>query len=228
MTGSWLILETSGRVGQVGLARAGAVVRMVLLDDRRRHARDLAATVSSVLDAESLRPVDLTGIVVGRGPGSYTGLRIGLMSAKALTYALDCELRAVETFAAIAVQAPVEAQSVWVIADALQGQVYAQPYTREENSWQPTSDLRIESVDDWSARLRSGDWVSGPGVAEYRKRIPRIGSIVPDADCEPRIESIFRVGMRTRMLARAEVFALEPLYLRGSSAEERKTSEPCR
>jgi tRNA threonylcarbamoyladenosine biosynthesis protein TsaB len=224
MTGSWLILETSGRVGQVGLARAGAVVRMVLLDDRRRHARDLAATVSSVLDAESLRPVDLTGIVVGRGPGSYTGLRIGLMSAKALTYALDCELRAVETFAAIAVQAPVEAQSVWVIADALQGQVYAQPYTREENSWQPTSDLRIESVDDWSARLRSGDWVSGPGVAEYRERIPRIGSIVPDADCEPRIESIFRVGMRTRMLARAEVFALEPLYLRGSSAEERKTS----
>jgi tRNA threonylcarbamoyladenosine biosynthesis protein TsaB len=228
MTGNWLILETSGRVGQIGLAREGAVVRMVALDDRRRHARDLAGTVSSVLNAESLRPVNLTGIVVGRGPGSYTGLRIGLMSAKALAYALDCELRAVETFAAISAQAPLPASSLWVIADALRGHVYAQPYTRQENSWRPTDDLRIEPVDDWAARLRSGDWVSGPGVAEYRERIPRIGTIVPDADREPRIESIFRVGMRTRMLARAEVFALEPLYLRGSSAEEKKTGEPCR
>ena len=228
MTGNWLILETSGRVGQVGLARAARSCKLVSLDDRRRHARDLAGSVSSVLDAESLRPVDLTGIVVSRGPGSYTGLRIGLMSAKALAYALGCELRAVETFAAIAAQAPLPASSLWVIADALQGHVYAQPYTREENSWQPAGDLRIEPVDDWAARLRAGDWVSGPGVAEYRERIPQIGSIVPDADREPRIESVFRVGMRTRMLARAEVFALEPLYLRGSSAEEKKTGEPRR
>jgi len=228
MTGNWLILETSGRVGQVGLARGGAVVRTVSLDDRRRHARDLAGTVSSVLEAEFLRPVELNGIVVGRGPGSYTGLRIGLMSAKALAYALNCELRAVETFAAIAVQAPPQATSLWVIADALQRHVYAQPYTSQENEWRPAGDLRIEPVAAWAARLRAGDWVSGPGVTEYAERIPRIGSLVPEADREPRIESIFRVGMRSQMLARPELFALEPLYLRGSSAEEKKTSEPCR
>ena len=228
MTGNWLILETSGRVGQVGLARGGAVVRTVVLDDRRRHARDLAGAVSGVLADKSLRPVDLNGIVVGRGPGSYTGLRIGLMSAKALAYALDCELRAVETFAAIAAQAPPPATSLWVIADALQGHVYAQPYAKRENVWVSTGDLRIEPAADWAARVRAGDWVSGPGVTEHRERISRIGSVVAEADREPRIECLFRVGMRTQKLSRAEVFALEPLYLRGSSAEEKKTSEPRR
>ena len=52
MSESWLILETSGRVGKVGLARGGAVVRAVNLDDTRRHARDLAATIEAVLKAD--------------------------------------------------------------------------------------------------------------------------------------------------------------------------------
>src|SRR4029079_5956899 len=113
MDDNWLILETSGRVGKVGLAQRGGVVGAVSLDESRRHARDLAATVEAILKAESLATRDLTGVVVGRGQGSYTGLRVGLMSAKALVYALGCELRAVETFAAIAEQSPAEARSGW-------------------------------------------------------------------------------------------------------------------
>lgn len=228
MTGNWLILETSGRVGQVGLARGGIVVRAAALDERRRHARDLSVAVSSILEAEQLRPSELNGVVVGRGPGSYTGLRIGLMSAKALVYALGCELRAVDTFAAIAAQAPPGARNFWVIADALQGQIYAQPFTRQELSWRPAGELRIDPFDVWSARIQAGDRVSGPGVTEYRERIPGIGSVVPDADREPRIESLFLVGAQLQELSREEVFALEPLYLRGSSAEEKKTGEPRR
>ena len=125
MSQNWLILETSGRIGKIGVARAGAVVRSVSLDDNRRHARDLAATVETVLKAESLAPTDLTGVMVGRGPGSYTGLRVGLMSAKALAYSVGRELRAVDTFAAIAEQAPAEARSVWVIADAFESGLHS-------------------------------------------------------------------------------------------------------
>src|SRR5262245_7316791 len=142
MSENWLILETSGRGAKVGLARGGAVVRAVTLDDTRRHARDLAATVEALLKAESLKPADLTGVMVGRGPGSYTGLRVGLMSAKALAYATGCELRAVDTFAAIAQQAPAEARGVWVIADALQNQVYIQRYDREPSGWIPGQELQ--------------------------------------------------------------------------------------
>src|SRR5262245_1592250 len=137
MSEAWLILETSGRVAKSGLARGGVVVRAAALDDTRRHARDLAAAVGALLAAESLKPTDLTGVMVGRGPGSYTGLRVGLMSAKALAYVTGCQLRAVDTFAAIALQAPAEAQKLWEIADALQGQLYLQRFTRTGDEWIP-------------------------------------------------------------------------------------------
>jgi tRNA threonylcarbamoyladenosine biosynthesis protein TsaB len=220
MSENWLILETSGRGAKVGLARGGAIVRAVALDDTRRHARDLAATVEAVLKAESLAPTDLTGVMVGRGPGSYTGLRVGLMSAKALAYALGCELRAVDTFAAIAQQAPAEARDVWVIADALQEQVYIQRFTRNDSEWLAADALRIVPVAEWLTELVADTWISGPGANVYADRVPRSCPLVPESDREPRVESVFAVGVKLPPLTRAELFALEPLYLRGSSAEE--------
>ena len=109
MTQNWLILETSGRVARVGLARAGALVGRAELDSSRRHAREMMPTVVSLLSAEGLGPRDLTGVMAGTGPGSYTGLRVGLVTAKALAYSLGCELRAVGTFWAVAHQAPAAA-----------------------------------------------------------------------------------------------------------------------
>src|SRR5205807_5119629 len=99
-----LILETSGRVGQVALARGPIILRTRQLSETRRHARDLAPAVAELLAAEGFTPRDLQGIIVSRGPGSYTGLRVGVMSAKALAYAVGCSLVAVDTFAAIALQ----------------------------------------------------------------------------------------------------------------------------
>src|SRR5438128_2592286 len=109
MSETWLMIETSGKVGRVGLARGDGVVRAVELDATRRHARDLAPSVGDVLKDGGLKPTDLTGVMVSTGPGSYTGLRVGVMSAKALAYATGCRLVAVPTFAAIVNRAPDEA-----------------------------------------------------------------------------------------------------------------------
>lgn len=225
MSGNWLILENSGRVARVGLARGGAVVRRSELDTARRHARELVPTIDGMLRAEAIAPRDLTGIVVGRGPGSYTGLRVGLSTVKALAYALGCELRAIDTFAAIAEQAPAECESVWVVADALQEQVYVQRFDRTAAGWVAFAELRILGVGEWLSELPSGAWVSGPGVAVYDSRVPLDCPRVSEADREARVESAFAVGMRVTPVTREELFALEPLYLRGSSAEEKAKSE---
>lgn len=223
MSESWLLLETSGRTGQVGLARGGAVVQSRHLDATRRHARDLAAVVGEVLAAEGLKPSDVTGVMVGIGPGSYTGLRVGVMSAKAFAYATGCRLIAVPTFAAIARQAPSEAQQVWVIADALQGQIYLQRFTRSHESGQlaPADELRIDSADGVLPAAGAEVWLTGPGVKVYADRVPPHCRLVPEADREPTVESLFRAGLELAPVSRAELFALEPLYLRGSSAEEK-------
>jgi tRNA threonylcarbamoyladenosine biosynthesis protein TsaB len=225
MSETWLILETSGRVGRVGLARAGSVIRAVSLDDTRRHARDLAATVEQILKVESLKPTELSGLMVGRGPGSYTGLRVGLMSAKAFAYATGCKLIAVDTFAAIAAHAPVEADRLWVIADALQNHIYIQRFARVAGKELVPEELRIERVQESVKQAVPGTWMSGPGVKVYADHLPKHCPCVPEADREPRVESVFEVGRHLPPLSREQMFALEPLYLRGSSAEEKAKAE---
>lgn len=224
MSESWLIIETSSRVGQVGVARGDGIVQAAKLDESRRHARDLAATVDRLLQAEGLTPRGLTGVMVGIGPGSYTGLRVGVISAKTLAYATGCRLIAVPTFAAIAEQSPAEAQQVWVIADALQGMVYLQRFDRGNDGWVPGDDLRIVPAADELPRLPTGAWLSGPGVNLYAGKCPQ-AVVVPEADHHPRIESVYWAGRRLPAATREELFRLEPLYLRGSSAEEKAKRE---
>lgn len=221
MSENWLILETSGRVARVGLARGGAVVGAAELDSSRRHAREMTSTIAALLNAESLKPTDLIGVMVSRGPGSYTGLRVGLMTAKALAYATGCELRAVDAFAAIAQQTPADASHVWVIADALQGLVYAQQFARRHDGWFAANALQILNAGAFAAGLAVGDFVSGPGVEVYANSLPQSCVLVAEADRLARVESVLAVGRGLSPLTREEVFALEPLYLRGSSAEEK-------
>lgn len=227
MSENWLIVETSGRGARLGLARGGELARSAELDAARRHAREMIPAIGAMLEQESLRPRDLTGVMAGRGPGSYTGLRVGLATAKALAYALGCELRAVDTFQAIAHQAPAGAYHVWVVADALQNQVYAQQFALRHDGWLPACPLQILGVGAFAARLPPDVPLTGPGVAVYDAQLPRDNPRVPEADREPRVESVFAVGSRlVALLSREELFALEPLYLRGSSAEEKAKGAP--
>ncbi len=225
MTGNWLILETSDRVARIGLARGASVAGTAELDSARRHARDMTSTIDALLKAESLKPADLTGVMVSRGPGSYTGLRVGLTTAKALSYATGCELRAVDTFAAIAEQTPANANHVWVVADALQGLVYAQQYVWRHEGWLAANQLQILNANTFAAGLAVGDWVTGPGVSVHDAQIPPANPRAVEAERFSRVASVFAVGRRLRPVTKEELFSLEPLYLRGSSAEE-KAKEP--
>jgi tRNA threonylcarbamoyladenosine biosynthesis protein TsaB len=220
MTGDWLILETSGRVGQVGLARAGRLVRSAPLDHTRSRARDLAQTIEAVLRAEGLRADQLTGVMVGRGPGSYTGLRVGLISAKVLAYATGCRLVAVDTFAALAEQVPPDVEEVWVLSDALRGNVYRQRFCRTASGMRAADELRIEPFTAWAAQA-AGAWVTGPGATAYAQQMPGGSRLVPEPVREPLLSGVFAAGCRTTPCTRDEVFSLEPLYLRPSSAEEK-------
>src|SRR5215470_17676078 len=91
-----LIIETSGRPGRVALAVGESLLAAVQLEEVRRHARDLAPTVAELLRGQGWKPRDLQGVIIGLGPGSYTGLRVGVISAKVLCYAVGCPLVGVE------------------------------------------------------------------------------------------------------------------------------------
>jgi tRNA threonylcarbamoyladenosine biosynthesis protein TsaB len=216
-----LILETSGRAGQVALAQANTLVAVRHLDQARRHARDLTPTVADLLREQGWRPRDLEGVIVSRGPGSYTGLRVGIISAKTLAFATGCVLLGIDTFHAIALQAPAEVLRLAVLADAQQDKIYVQTFRRTENGFTPSDPLRVRPFAEWLADREPDSWVTGPGLHKWEKDIPAGIRVIETKFREPQPEALLRLGLaRYQAEEQDDPSTLEPLYLRPSSAEQ--------
>jgi tRNA threonylcarbamoyladenosine biosynthesis protein TsaB len=227
MSDRFLIIDTAQRPGRVAVAHADAVVGSCLLEESRRHARDLAPLVKQLLAEQGWRPRCLSAVLVSLGPGSYTGLRVGIISAKTLAYATGCALLGIDTFAAIARQAPADVP-IDVLADAQQGKVYVQRFLHGVGET-----LQIRPFVEWLEQTPPPTWVTGPGLELFASRIPSAVHQAPRDDWLPRPEHLLAQGLaRWRRGEKDHPFALEPLYLRSSSAEElwarRSSSNPAR
>ena len=217
-----LILETStSRAGFVALAEGEELRGLRRLDDSRRNARDLAPALQALLREAGWKPRDVHAVLVSRGPGSYTGLRVGVMSAKTFAYATGCAVLGLDTFAAVALRAPVEASRLDVLGDAQQDKVYVQPFGRDGSGWRSLAPLAIRRFADWLKEREATAWVTGPGLRKWETQLPADVPRVDSARWEPDAASLLQLGL-ARYLAgeRDDVWGMEPLYLRPSSAEE--------
>jgi tRNA threonylcarbamoyladenosine biosynthesis protein TsaB len=224
MKAKLLLLETSDAIGQVGLSLGQSLVATQSLDAGRRHNRDVAPTVCELLQRVGWHIRDLDAVIVSRGPGSYTGLRVGIMSAKTLAYALGCKIIAVDTFACLAWQAPVKASPLDVIADAQQNRIYVQSFQwfSGKGCWLPTSPLAIKSFDSWLVDRPNEGWLTGPGLRVYASKLSQGHRILRDEPWQPQLTALLDLGLeRFDAEAWSDPWTLEPLYLRGSAAEEK-------
>jgi tRNA threonylcarbamoyladenosine biosynthesis protein TsaB len=212
-----ILIESSGRPGWVALAEGPVLLEARRLDEARRHARDLAPALAELLTRQGWRPGDVNAIAVGLGPGGYTGLRVGVMTAKAFAYATGCRVLGVDTFAALAAQVPAEAGAVEILADAQQGKVYHRRYRRAEVGMRAETPLAVSPAAEWHAGRDPAAWVTGPGAAMAGADV----KLVPAQWREPRPEGLLlEVGPRLMRGESDDLFALAPVYLRASSAEE--------
>jgi tRNA threonylcarbamoyladenosine biosynthesis protein TsaB len=218
-----LALDTSTSRAAVAVATADGLVRVATPDPDQRHGRTLVPTIRDLLRAAGLAPQALGFVAVGLGPGSYTGLRIGLTAAKTLAYTIERPLVGFDSLELLARNAPGEARRVSVIADAQRGDVYAADFTREEPGGPLVRTLptRIEPIDRWVERLEPATVVLGPGLE--RLRVPLPGSVLridPEADW-PNGHRLIDLARDTWATGRRDdPWFLEPLYLRRSAAED--------
>lgn len=96
-----LSIETGTDICSVALANDGELMALRESDEGRDHAKKVAIFVDELLKETGVQPSDLDAIAVGKGPGSYTGLRIGVSFAKGMCYALDIPLIAVGSLDAL-------------------------------------------------------------------------------------------------------------------------------
>lgn len=188
---------------RAGLARDGEVVAGTAVRDRRAHAEQLMPLVRTLLADAGVGVVDLTGIVVGVGPGPFTGLRVGVASALTLGEALGIGVRGVCSLDAVA--------AAWVLAGA-------------PDEFVVVADARRKEV-YWARYDGSGTRLDGPFVT-VPDQVPALPVAGPGAHLtgrEPSGPTELDAGL---MAARADQLAdagLEPLYLRRPDAEVPKT-----
>jgi tRNA threonylcarbamoyladenosine biosynthesis protein TsaB len=218
-----LVLDTSTQRAALALVLSGGEVRVAAPDPAQRHGRNLIPAIQALLAQAGLAVAELDGLAVGLGPGSYTGLRIGLTAAKTLAYAAGKPLVGLDSLEAIARNAPAAALRVSVAADAQRGDLYVADFRREgpEGPLLRLSPTHVEPRSSWLARLVEPTCVLGPAV-------PRLGVAWPPAAVPAPDEAHWPDGRQLAALAR-DVWAtgrrddpwfLEPLYLRRSAAEE--------
>jgi len=124
-----LNIETSTKNCSVSIAQNGANIAIKeLANEGYSHAELLHVFIEKLLEENGLKTKDLHAIAVSQGPGSYTGLRIGVSAAKGLCFAVDIPLIAVETLTALANQVNVENGLIIPMIDARRMEVYSAIY----------------------------------------------------------------------------------------------------
>ena len=218
----FLIIETSGRVGQVALGEGDRLCGVHRLDEARKHARDLVPMIAALMTEEHWKPKEIDAVIVSLGPGSYTGLRVGIMSAKTFAFATGAKVIGVPTFLAIARQTPAANAAVDVIANAQQRKIYSQSFCRDASGrMRESASLQIVPVSDWSTARDSSAPVTGPGLRIYQDKLST--ACLPADLWDPQPATLSAVGFeRFRLGESNDIWAIEPIYLRPSSAEEKK------
>ena len=192
-----LAFDTATRVATAALVRDGTV-----LGERVSRAVSVLEEVDELLREAGAEQRDLTGLVVGTGPGSFTGLRLGLAAARGLAFALDVPVAGVSTLRALAAGSP----GALPVVDAGRREVFV--VDGPEPAVRKPQELELEP----------GTVCVGDGALRYRAVLESRGAEIPPDDDERHLpRARFHAALASDFGPAEEI---EPLYLRVPDAEK--------
>ncbi len=223
-----LALDTSGAEAGVAVVRLeGDVVRVcshALISAGMRHGVELFPTIERALRDAGVRPLDVRVVAVGTGPGSYTGLRVGITAARAYAYAAGSDLIGVPSCDAWAAAVPVEERPLAIVLDAHVRSVYLAVFENLRGAWVRVDGPVLIEPAAAAARTPAGAVLAGDGAVPYAAFFP--GHEVLAAPSRADAREIAAIALRRH--ARGERDPIEsvvPLYLRKTDAEIRQEAQ---
>jgi tRNA threonylcarbamoyladenosine biosynthesis protein TsaB len=214
-----LALETSTSLGSVALADGEQLLAESTLSVQASHSEALMPEIQRLLNRSDVAPESLGAVVVGAGPGSFTGVRIAASVAKGYSFATGVPLYAYSSLLAVAASSGSE--RVCAMFDARRGEVYAAAYRRTdplECVFPPIA----QSVESVLARVeKPSAWhFAGEGAIRYADRIARVGGrVLPAHLGVPRASALLWLASRWPDKGRVRDSAdWEPEYVRASGA----------
>ena len=223
---SILAIDTASSVSSVAVASEGKLQAEVTVEAGRTHSETLLSHIEGALSFAGVERSALTGVAVSIGPGSFTGLRIGLATAKAIAYGLGIPLVGVSTLAALALAVPVPDVHTLALMDAQKGNAYAGLYEWRDGSLHEVHPVRVaplaEAISEAADR---GKPVFLTGELAVKKRA-RLGNLPDNVTLAPahlltaRASHVAWLGIARLAAGECDdLMTLEPFYIRRSEAE---------
>ncbi len=237
-----LAIDTSTEEAGVAVARDGEILAELAWRAAGNHSKLLTKALRDLLDLADLDIREIDAVIVARGPGSFSGIRVGVSEAKGLAMALDVPLVGIATLDVIAFQESERGCAVWAIIPAGRGQVFAARYQGRGVRWARVGEYQLLSEEELATLVQPGELLAGPGdrlrcsLSSGRAAAPSSVRSHVRRSSEPQEEEVgiadgpwrlrrpgFLAELGRRYLAaggESQLHTVEPLYLRLSAAEE--------
>ena len=210
-----LSLETATTNCSVSLSKNGKTI--ALKEDSRNgysHAEKLHVFINDVLNTANVKRSEIDAVAVSKGPGSYTGLRIGVSAAKGLAFALDIPLIAIPTLSVLAHQVAIESDVIVAMLDARRMEVYSAIFDDNCNALRETQAqiLEAHSFEDY---LNKGKvYFIGNGVEKTKTLIHNTNAIFIDGKLPSANEMSLLAYNKYKKSDTEDVAYFEPYYLK--------------
>jgi tRNA threonylcarbamoyladenosine biosynthesis protein TsaB len=213
-----LAIDTATRVASLALHDGSAILAEATWQLSEPHTVELMPRIVWMLEQAAVRPGDLSALAVAIGPGSFTGLRIGLALAKGLALAHDLPIAGIPTLDALARAQPIHKGPLVGVLQAGRGKLAAMRYRRVRGEWRPQGEVSVTTVDrigeDWTAPT----WLCGELSADERAAIrARLGTnvlLAETADALRRAGYLAELGWRRIRAGQADdLDTLRPMYI---------------
>jgi len=216
-----LAIETSTDTGSVALVTDSGVVECGRMDTPRAHGRDLMPLIDGLFSKAGFSKEQLDCVAVDLGPGSYTGLRVGIATAQGIGMGLGLSCAGFETTEVIAENVGADEEALGVLVDVRGGDVFYRVFNRGDGVWRPTGTGGVAPADSVISALPAGILLVGSGVVTYADLFKDTDFTLADGSlAEPYAESIIKLAIRAseegRLCAPGD---LQAIYPRASSAE---------
>ncbi len=222
-------IDTSTMQGGVALLSEQGLVSEYTLNVKATHTERLLPLIDRALQDAGITLGQVDGLAVAVGPGSFTGLRIGLSTAKGLAVATGKPLVGVSTLEAMAWTLPFCAYPICPILDARKGEIYCALFRHEGDRLIRLSEDAARSPDSLVNRIQERTVFLGDGLGVYgdllKARLNELAVLAPFARRGGSAAAVAELGRRRLLQGqRDEISELAPRYLRPSEAELKRLS----
>lgn len=233
-----LAIETTGPLASVAVIYEDGQIKENINQTHYSHLEEIVPMIKNLLAQQGLAQDDITAIAISRGPGSFTGIRIGMVTAKGIAQIWDKPIIEVPTLLSFAYgEENANGTIVCPMLDARRNQVYAAAYIKENNVVKTLIQEGAYALEDFLDMLEEINQKKehvvfyGDGIGAYEKEISRYCGTFTFAPQDIRFQrasNIARLGAaRFAEGLVTDAFTAKPEYLRKSEAE-RKLLEKCK